>query len=49
MAHLAIVGASVAAGTVVALETERAEVADGVLAVLTDRDLPKIAAPAAHY
>jgi xanthine dehydrogenase YagR molybdenum-binding subunit len=45
MAHLAIVGASVAAGTVVALETDRAEVADGVLAVLTDRDLPRIAAP----
>jgi xanthine dehydrogenase YagR molybdenum-binding subunit len=45
MAHLAIVGATIAAGRVVTIDTGRADRADGVLAVLTHRDLPRIAAP----
>ncbi|GAA4509102.1 xanthine dehydrogenase family protein molybdopterin-binding subunit [Nonomuraea ferruginea] len=44
-AHLAIVGASVAAGRVSAMDTGAAHAAEGVLAVLTHENLPRIAAP----
>jgi xanthine dehydrogenase YagR molybdenum-binding subunit len=44
-AHLAIVGATVAAGRVVAIDADAAREAEGVLAVLTHEDLPEIAAP----
>ena len=43
MAHLAIVGAAVASGRVVAIDAGRALAADGVLAVLTHENLPRIA------
>lgn len=45
MAHLAIVGATIAAGRVAAVDRGAALAADGVLAVLTHEDLPRIAAP----
>ena len=45
MAHLAIVGATIAAGRVTTIDTAGAEEADGVLAVLTHRDLPRVAEP----
>jgi xanthine dehydrogenase YagR molybdenum-binding subunit len=44
MTHLAIVGATIARGRVTAIDTEMARAADGVLAVLTQEDLPRIAA-----
>jgi xanthine dehydrogenase YagR molybdenum-binding subunit len=43
-AYLAIVGATVAAGRVAAVDADAARAAEGVLAVLTHDDLPKIAA-----
>ncbi|MEW2352959.1 xanthine dehydrogenase family protein molybdopterin-binding subunit [Spirillospora sp. NPDC029432] len=43
-AHLAIVGATIARGRVSAAGTAEALAAEGVLAVLTHRDLPKVAA-----
>ncbi|MFB4307275.1 xanthine dehydrogenase family protein molybdopterin-binding subunit [Actinomadura sp. GTD37] len=42
--HLAIVGATIASGRVTAADTAAALAAEGVLAVLTHRNLPKIAA-----
>jgi xanthine dehydrogenase YagR molybdenum-binding subunit len=44
MAYAALVGAEMASGRVSALDTSDAERADGVLAVLTHRNLPKVAA-----
>ena len=41
--HLAIVGATIANGRVIAIDTAAARALDGVLAVLTHDDLPKIA------
>ena len=43
-AYLALVGATVAAGRVAAVDASAARAAQGVLAVLTHDDLPKIAA-----
>ncbi|MGN9789354.1 xanthine dehydrogenase family protein molybdopterin-binding subunit [Nonomuraea sp. ZG12] len=43
-AHLAIVGATIAHGRMVAADTAEALEAEGVLAVLTHRDLPKVVA-----
>jgi xanthine dehydrogenase YagR molybdenum-binding subunit len=43
--HLAIVGASIAAGHVTAIDADAARAAEGVLAVLTHGELPAIAAP----
>jgi xanthine dehydrogenase YagR molybdenum-binding subunit len=43
VAHLAIVGATVASGRVAAIDGDEARAADGVLAVLTHENLPKIA------
>jgi xanthine dehydrogenase YagR molybdenum-binding subunit len=43
-AYLAIVGATIAAGRVAAVDADAARAAEGVLAVLTHDDLPKIAA-----
>jgi xanthine dehydrogenase YagR molybdenum-binding subunit len=45
MTYLALVGATIPSGRVSAIDTEEARAADGVLAVLTHDDLPKIAAP----
>jgi xanthine dehydrogenase YagR molybdenum-binding subunit len=42
VAHLAIVGATVAAGRVVAVDADAALAADGVLAVLTHEHVPRI-------
>jgi xanthine dehydrogenase YagR molybdenum-binding subunit len=44
MTHLAVVGATIASGTVIDIDAERARAAEGVLAVLTSEDLPRIAA-----
>jgi xanthine dehydrogenase YagR molybdenum-binding subunit len=44
MTYLAVVGATIARGRVVAIETDAARAAAGVLAVLTSEDLPRIAA-----
>jgi xanthine dehydrogenase YagR molybdenum-binding subunit len=44
MAYLAIVGATIASGRVDAIDADAARASDGVLAVLTHQDLPKIAA-----
>jgi xanthine dehydrogenase YagR molybdenum-binding subunit len=44
MAYAALVGAEMASGRISALDTSDAERADGVLAVLTHRNLPKVAA-----
>ena len=44
-AHLAIVGATIAGGRVVAIDTHEALMAKGVLAVLTHQEMPRIAAP----
>ncbi|MFL5577151.1 MAG: xanthine dehydrogenase family protein molybdopterin-binding subunit, partial [Gemmatimonadaceae bacterium] len=44
MAHAVLVGAPVPSGRVGAVDTREAERADGVLAVLTHRNLPKVAA-----
>jgi xanthine dehydrogenase YagR molybdenum-binding subunit len=44
MTHLAVAGATIASGRVVAIDASAARAADGVLAVLTHDDLPKIAA-----
>jgi xanthine dehydrogenase YagR molybdenum-binding subunit len=44
-AYLAVVGARIAAGRVAAVDADAARAAEGVLAVLTHDDLPKIAAP----
>jgi xanthine dehydrogenase YagR molybdenum-binding subunit len=44
MTHLAVVGATIARGRVIAVDTDAARAAEGVLAVLTDEDLPRIAA-----
>lgn len=43
--YAALVGARTASGRVVGIDTSAAEDAGGVLAVLTHRNLPKIAAP----
>jgi xanthine dehydrogenase YagR molybdenum-binding subunit len=43
-AYLAIVGATIAAGRVAAVDADAARAAEGVLAVITHDDLPKIAA-----
>ena len=43
-AYLAIVGATIPSGRVSAIDAEEARAADGVLAVLTHDDLPKVAA-----
>jgi xanthine dehydrogenase YagR molybdenum-binding subunit len=45
MTHLAVVGATIARGRVVAIDTDDARAAAGVLAVLTHEDLPPVAAP----
>jgi xanthine dehydrogenase YagR molybdenum-binding subunit len=45
MAHLAIVGATVAGGRVAGIDPTATYAADGVLAVLTHENLPKIANP----
>jgi xanthine dehydrogenase YagR molybdenum-binding subunit len=45
MTYLAVVGATIPSGRVSAIHTGEALAADGVLAVLTHDDLPKIAAP----
>jgi xanthine dehydrogenase YagR molybdenum-binding subunit len=45
MAYLALVGATIPSGRVSAIDAEAARAADGVLAVLTHNDLPKVAAP----
>jgi xanthine dehydrogenase YagR molybdenum-binding subunit len=42
-AYLAIVGATIAAGRVAAVDADAARAADGVLAVFTHQDLPRIA------
>jgi xanthine dehydrogenase YagR molybdenum-binding subunit len=44
MTYLAFVGATIASGRVVTIDTAAARAAEGVLAVLTRDDLPKIAA-----
>jgi xanthine dehydrogenase YagR molybdenum-binding subunit len=44
MTYLAVVGATIARGRVVAVDADAARAAEGVLAVLTREDLPKIAA-----
>src|SRR4051794_10218223 len=44
MTHLAMVGATIARGRVTAIDTSAARAADGVLAVLTSDDLPRVAA-----
>ena len=44
MTYLAIVGATIPSGRVSAIDAEEARAADGVLAVLTHDDLPKVAA-----
>jgi xanthine dehydrogenase YagR molybdenum-binding subunit len=44
MTYMAVVGATIARGRVVAIDTHAAHAAAGVLAVLTHADLPKIAA-----
>jgi xanthine dehydrogenase YagR molybdenum-binding subunit len=44
MAYAVLVGADVASGRISALDTRDAERADGVLAVLTHRNLPKVSA-----
>jgi xanthine dehydrogenase YagR molybdenum-binding subunit len=44
MTHLAVVGATIGSGRVVAIDTGAARAAAGVLAVLTREDLPKVAA-----
>lgn len=44
-AYAALVGARTAAGRITGIDTRAAEDADGVLAVLTHRNLPKVAAP----
>jgi xanthine dehydrogenase YagR molybdenum-binding subunit len=44
MTHLAVVGATIARGRVIAIDTTAALTAEGVLAVLTHEDLPRIAA-----
>lgn len=43
MAHLAIVNATIASGHVAGIDADAARSADGVLAVLTHEDLPRIA------
>src|SRR4051794_13313163 len=43
LAHLAIVGATIARGRVIAIDAQAASAADGVLAVLTHENVPKIA------
>jgi xanthine dehydrogenase YagR molybdenum-binding subunit len=45
LCHLAIVGATIPSGRVVAIDPEAALAAKGVIAVLTHENLPKIAAP----
>jgi xanthine dehydrogenase YagR molybdenum-binding subunit len=42
LAHAAIVGATIPRGRVIALRSDRAAAADGVLAILTHENLPKI-------
>ncbi|SOE09275.1 xanthine dehydrogenase, molybdenum binding subunit apoprotein [Streptomyces sp. 2323.1] len=44
-AYAALVGARTASGRIIGINTGAAEDADGVLAVLTHRNLPKVAAP----
>jgi xanthine dehydrogenase YagR molybdenum-binding subunit len=44
LAYAALVGAEVASGRISTIDTSDAETAQGVLAVLTHRDLPKVAA-----
>ena len=44
MTYLAVVGATVPCGRVTAIDADAARAAEGVLAVLTHEDLPKIAA-----
>jgi xanthine dehydrogenase YagR molybdenum-binding subunit len=44
MTHLAVVGATVACGRVSAIDADAARAAEGVVAVLTHEDLPRIAA-----
>ena len=44
MTHLAVVGATIACGRVTAINADAARAAEGVLAMLTREDLPKIAA-----
>lgn len=45
MMHLAVVGATIASGRVTAIDATAAYATDGVLAVLTHEDLPRVAAP----
>ncbi|HWL96318.1 MAG TPA: xanthine dehydrogenase family protein molybdopterin-binding subunit [Nocardioidaceae bacterium] len=45
IAHLAIVGATIPSGRIVAIDTQDALMAEGVLAVLTHQEMPRIAAP----
>jgi xanthine dehydrogenase YagR molybdenum-binding subunit len=45
MCHLAIVGASIPSGRVVEIDAETTLASDGVLAVLSHENLPKVAAP----
>ena len=45
IAHLAIVGATIPSGRLVAIDTHDALVAEGVLEVLTHQEMPRIAAP----
>jgi xanthine dehydrogenase YagR molybdenum-binding subunit len=44
MAHAVLIGADVASGRIRAILTSEAERAEGVVAVLTHRTLPKVAA-----
>ncbi|MGH3316246.1 MAG: xanthine dehydrogenase family protein molybdopterin-binding subunit [Nocardioidaceae bacterium] len=44
-AHLAIVGSTICHGRVAAIDAHQAQAADGVLAVLTHQELPRIATP----
>jgi len=44
LVHAAIVGATIPSGTVTTIDTTRATAAGGILAILTDANLPKVAA-----
>ena len=45
LAHAELVGATVASGRITAIDTRQAERADGVMGVLTHRNLPKVTQP----
>ena len=45
LAYAELVGATVASGRITAIDTRRAERADGVIGVLTHRNLPKVNQP----